>query len=299
MAILWVAVAGLAPSFATVAAADESTGKMFCKRPFTADSSLHSPASGDLYNALLWMGGVGAIHFGANPESRWSDTNGFDRGIRSGLRIDSSSGRESAAIGSDVLLGMSMGLMPLAAIGKIWSEGRCREAYDMATDAMESLALTLFLTEATKVVAGRDRPFGQECDGTPPPDANCQGTDRLESFFSGHASTAAAGAGLSCAYSIKRRTWGNGTAARLVPCVLGVSLAVAAGVLRVASDQHWGTDVLVGWAVGATVGYFDTWGPFDLLRFEVETERHTFGVRGVVLPYAADGEFGARIAITF
>jgi hypothetical protein len=199
-----------------------------------------------------------------------------------------------------VMLGVSAGALPLAAIGHALYQGECHEAYDMTTDAMESIFLTLFITEAAKNITGRERPYVQECDRSrPPSDADCNDNDRKQSFWSGHASTAAAGAGLGCAWAIKRRTWGESATARTAPCVLGVSAAVTTGVLRIVADKHWGTDVLVGLAVGGTVGYFDTWGPFDLLRFEAHSDDRAWNAQGIVLPYAAEGEFGARLRVAF
>jgi membrane-associated phospholipid phosphatase len=284
----------LLPGFAA-AAGDGS----FCKTPMTSDSYFRSDASVDLYNSLLWMGGAAALSFGVHPSSRWSDTNSFDREISDGLRADSASAREDAALASDVLLAFTAGAMPLAAIAQPLFDGDCEEAYDMATDALESVSLTLFVTEAVKVIAGRDRPFVESCDSNPPRDAECGKRDRFESFFSGHASVAGAGAGVSCAFAIRRQTWGESKTAQVVPCLLGASAAVTTGVLRIVADRHWGTDVLVGLGVGATIGYLDTWGPFDHLRFEMESDDHAWQVRGMVLPYAADGALGARVALTF
>ncbi len=196
------------------------------------------------------------------------------------------------------MLGLAAGAMPLVSIGKVLADRDCLEAYDMATDAAESMALTLFITEATKSIAGRDRPFARGCRDSPPRDALCN-SDRKQSFFSGHASLAGAGAGLSCAYAFKRKTWGDEPAARIAPCAVGAGLALATGALRIVADKHWGTDVIVGLVVGASVGYFDTWGPFDLLSFEVESHDPAHGIRGIVLPYAAGGEVGLRMALSF
>ena len=60
-----------------------------------------------------------------------------------------------------------------------------------------------------------------------------------------------------------------------------------------------GVYLVVGLLVGATVGYFDTWGPFDLLRFEAHSDELGLDVRGMVLPYADDGEYGVRMGLTF
>ena len=90
----------------------------FCSRPLSRDDLLKSPAAEDLYNGLLFMGGVGAAHFGGWQSARWTRRNGFDDGIRSGLRISSASGRKDADTASDVFLGFSVGLLPVAAIGR-------------------------------------------------------------------------------------------------------------------------------------------------------------------------------------
>jgi hypothetical protein len=295
---LSIGVAGLASAGEDGSVnSEEESG--FCSRPFTTKSAFRSKASMDLYNAALWMGGAAAAEFGTNEKTRWSSTNSFDNDIRSGFRGGSPSARNDADTASDVMLGMSIGLMPLVSIGKTLSERDCHQAYDMATDAIESITLTLFLTEATKVIAGRERPYVQECDGSPPRDARCGNPDRKQSFFSGHASLAAAGAGLTCSYAVKRKTWGESGTAQALPCVLGIGAALTTGALRLVADKHWGTDVLVGFAVGGTVGYFDTWGPFDLLRFEVESDDHAWDLRGVILPYAGDGQIGARLGFSF
>ena len=298
LVLLMVAMAGATASMADEPA-ESAARSRFCAQPFTKDTLFRSEASKDLYNAALWMGGTAAIQFGANEKSRWTSVNSFDREIRDGLRADSRSAREDAGTASDVLLALTAGLLPLASIGKTLSEHECYEAYDMATDAAEAFTLTLMLTTGTKMIAGRDRPYGQECDGSPPGDASCRDSDRKQSFFSGHASIAATGAGLSCSYAIKRKTWGDGRVARFTPCALGIGAALTTGVLRIVADDHWGSDVIVGLLVGATVGYFDTWGPFDLLRFETQSDDLGWNVRGIVLPYAAEGEYGVRMGLTF
>jgi hypothetical protein len=270
----------------------------FCKQALTSDALFRSDAGTDLYNAALWMGGAAAVEFGTTPETRWTSRNSFDNEVRSGLRAGSPSSRDDAATASDVMLGLTVGAMPLVSIGKVLSERDCLEAYDMATDMAESITLTLFLTESMKTIAGRERPYARDCGRSPPRDSKC-GDDRKQSFFSGHASLAGAGAGLSCAFAVKRKSWGDSRTAQVVPCVLGAGAAVTTGALRIVSDKHWGTDVIVGLAVGATVGYFDTWGPFDLLRFDVQSDDQAWDVRGVVLPYADDGQIGVRLGLSF
>ena len=139
----------------------------------------------------------------------------------------------------------------------------------------------------------------QTCDNDSPP-GKCNDSDRKQSFYSGHAALAATGAGLTCSYAIKRKTFGDSAASQALPCLLGSGLAITTGALRIIADKHWGTDVLVGLGIGATVGWFDTWGPFDLLRFEVDSSHAAGGkMRGIVLPYAGNGEIGARVGMRF
>lgn len=270
----------------------------YCARPFSRQTLFRSEASKDLYNGLAWLGGSIAVQLGTRPETRWTRGNSFDNGIRGGLRSGSRSGRLRASRTTDAMLGVAAGLIPLASIGKTLLERDCDEAYDMTTDWFESISLTVFLTQTIKNVAGRERPLGRECRGTKQQGKGCGGGLK-QSFFSGHASMAAAGAGLSCSYAVKRKTWGDGLVARATPCVLGVGAALATGLLRVVADKHWGTDVMVGLAVGAAVGYFDTWGPFDLLRFDVQSPDRALKVRGIVLPYADGNEVGLRMGLTF
>ena len=85
----------------------------------------------------------------------------------------------------------------------------------MFTDAIESYGLTLFITEAVKLAAGRDRPFTEKCDAFPPRDAGCGSEDRHRSFFSGHTSLAAAGAGLTCSFALRRDAWGTSRTAHV------------------------------------------------------------------------------------
>jgi membrane-associated phospholipid phosphatase len=255
-------------------------------------------AGSDLYNGVLWFGGLAAVELGTSPPStpRFRD-NSFDRSIRDSLRIESSSGRSTAATASDVLM-IPTFLSPLVVDSGLnaWARRHNRDqAFDLATDWVESISLTLLVTQATKVIAGRERPHSN-CFRLGPP---CGDEESRESFFSGHSSTAAAGAGLMCANSIKRRIWGDSLLARALPCALGAGAAIATGFLRIAADEHWGTDVFTGWVVGAAIGWFDVPGPFDLLRFDLRGEDGHVAANGRVLPYAGPGAVGAQVAVHF
>jgi membrane-associated phospholipid phosphatase len=272
-----------------------------CKRDFrNANELLQSDASFDLYNGLAYLGGASALQFGAQASRRWSRTNSFDRDIRGGMRFSGTGDREDADLASDLTLAFSIAVLPAMTMGAKFARTQdCVETWDMFTDVVESAGLAIFVTEVVKVVAGRTRPYTEGCGASPPDDASCGSSDRNESFFSGHSSLAAAGAGLTCSFAIKRDAWGSSASARAAPCALGIASALATGLLRVSADRHWGSDVLIGFGVGALVGYFDTWGPLDLLKFKTRDRAGRISSRGLVLPSLQDGRFGARMVMVF
>jgi membrane-associated phospholipid phosphatase len=74
-------------------------------------------------------------------------------------------------------------------------------------------------------------------------------SDQDLSFFSGHSSfvfAAVAATGVVATLRNYRLGW--------LAWVVGVPLAAATAVLRLAADKHWASDVLTGLAIGALVG---------------------------------------------
>ncbi len=272
-----------------------------CDRNFASRSELlKSPASMDLYHGLAYFAGSGIVRFATRPSRRWSAVNKFDDELRDQFARNGTGERERADDASDGLLAVSIGVLPAASlISKHYRERDCTETYDMATDIVESAGLTVFLTEVIKVASGRKRPISRRCGSTEPEDADCGDSDNERSFISGHASLAAAGAGLTCAFSIKREAWGPSRAAKASPCVLGVATALGTGLLRMAADRHWATDVLAGFTLGGLIGYFDTWGPLDLLKFETRDSGGEISARGMVMPASIEGKLGARVMMVF
>ena len=301
-AFLLILIVGL-PIAANASPANSDQAQSFfsCRRDYPDRAArLKSNASLNLYHGLAYFGGTAGVRFGATPTRRWSGTNGFDTGIRDGLRIGSTSGRRDAVLASDITLALTAGILPVATIASSFRRNHdCVETWEMFGETIESVGLTLFVTEIAKFASGRERSFSVECDASPPKDADCTSDDRNRSFFSGHASLAAAGAGLTCSFSFKREAWGSSTAAKASPCILGIAAAAATGLLRVSSDRHWGSDVLVGFALGGLIGFFDTLGPLDLLKFKTRDSKGHISSTGIVMPEARNGRFGARVVMVF
>lgn len=298
LAVLVLFLVGLAS--ASVAHGRDASG---CRLVSDDDGHwLTAEANLDLYNGILFAGGGGAVSLMGNPNRRWSARNAFDMDTRHAFRLAKPGSRRRADLASDVTLVASLAVLPALSIGvQQWRTGDCAESWDMATDFVESFGLVLLVSESIKLASGRERPFATQCGPDAPSDAACRGGDRFRSFISGHATLAATGAGLTCAWSVRRKVWGESFMARAAPCGAGVTLALATGSLRVAADRHWMTDVLAGFVIGSAVGYFDTWGPFDLLRFG-DAERSATGRParfGFVLPGLVEGAPGVRALFVF
>lgn len=276
----------------------EATRKRFfrCDRRHDAlrDFAL-SDASINVAHGFVWLAGGAGISLGANPARHWTRENAFDDGAQSGLRLDSDDARRDADSAGDFFAGLSVGILPVAAIAARFARTHdCIEAGEMFGEAFESVGLALFVSEAIKIASGRERPFGDRCADQPPSDANCNRSDRNLSFVSGHATLAAAGAGISCRFALEREAFGPGSGARVAPCALGILSALTAGTLRIAADRHWATDVLVGFGVGALVGSFDLPGPLEWLRVEQRDASGRLESSGMLLPFAREGRVGAQ-----
>jgi len=300
-------VACLIILFASVVLPSSATAESWLSSKLRCDTQYasaaewrQSEANADLYNGLTFLTGTALLSSLGEPTRRWSAINRLDDESRDGLRIGSPGARRKADLASDLTLITSLAVIPLASIGaKFLRTGDCIEAWDMTTDFIESFGLTLMITESLKLATGRPRPFVRDCGPGAQSDATCDGDDRFKSFISGHSSLAATGAGLTCAFSFKREAWGSSTAAKWTPCLLGTATALSTGLLRVAADRHWLTDVASGFLIGATVGYFDTWGPFDLLRYEKRDRAGRIQAQGVLLPAAVEGRAGFRFSLRY
>ena len=68
------------------------------------------------------------------------------------------------------------------------------------------------------------------------------------------ATATATSAGLVCVHHKHLPLFGGG-AADLAPCLIMIGVSAATGVLRLVYDEHWASDVIVGWADGVLSGY--------------------------------------------
>lgn len=143
-------------------------------------------------------------------------------------------------------------LLPLAVgASHAWVASRDGAASGLPVDALivaEAVVITVALTQLTKFVAGRERPFVHALPEDQKP-LTAKPTDNNVSFFSGHTSFA-----FSLAVAAGTVAELRGYSGRALVWALGIPLASAVPLLRMMADKHYLTDVLLGFAVGSAVG---------------------------------------------
>jgi hypothetical protein len=180
----------------------------------------------------------------------------FDNAVRDALVPDSRSTRDRAARLSNLpywgLLAYPL-LVDTALV--TWGiHGSGDVALEMLAIDLESYALTGGIA-LTFQKLGRVRPAEKGCRRDPNYSAKCDNPTALnQSFLSGHTAIAFTGAGLTCAHHRNLPLYGGGVP-DLGICLLSIGAASATGVLRLMSDNHYASDVLLGIGLGVASGY--------------------------------------------
>lgn len=180
----------------------------------------------------------------------------FDDGVRNALRLGSPVARYTARDGSDV--GLSLAATWPIFVDSLttawWYRGSRDVAQEIALIDLEALAVAGAFQGATNLTTSRERPYGRDCGGElPSATADCNGTSRFRSFFSGHATFSFTSAALICVHHTKLELLGAPYDA--ISCGVGYAVATTTAALRVAGDMHYATDVLTGALVGTLIGY--------------------------------------------
>jgi membrane-associated phospholipid phosphatase len=247
-------------------------------------------------------------HFFIEPPSNpdWTSPILFDADVREALRIESPSWRSAARTLSDVILVISY-TQPYVVDTLLvtwWAREAPRVAWQMFVINSQAYAFTFATNAVAKRLTSRARPWVDECDRDPT-GASCGSGERYRSFYSGHAAITATGAGLVCAHHTQLSLYGN-RALDSATCVTAVLGTAVTGAMRVASDNHWATDVIVGHLMGYVSGYLlptlmyykefrITPEPADAPHHEAPPEGPVFAV----LPAISESSIGAMMLGTF
>ena len=219
--------------------------------PPCAAADRHYELENTSWQFLLAETGVAAVSLAAlfipSPETcHWCSSNGFDDGIRDALRA---SNPRTAGHVSHVF---SFGAAPLVAVGgallpAIQDRALRRAGADLWILA-NTLAFDTGFNEVFKRSIGRQRPafhYGvqEETEASGIPSEENRSFFSLDTSFA--FSAAACGATLAYLHGYEIAPWILGG---------GATFATATGVLRIAADMHWATDVIVGAVAGTAIG---------------------------------------------
>lgn len=178
----------------------------------------------------------------------------FDDAARK-LRFDTFNGRMTARDVSDVLLSLSMTgpFLIDAMVVAWWYRGNKAVAKEIALIDLETLAVTAAVQGLSSALTGRARPYVQTCgNGLPANSLDCQTFGQDRSFFSGHTSLSFASASLVCMHHLNLDLFSGPTDE--LACISSYAAAATTGMLRIASDQHYASDVITGALVGTGIG---------------------------------------------
>ena len=181
---------------------------------------------------------------GLLPEScRWCAPPAIDADVRNALVW---SGGERTA---DTLSTVVDGVIPASAATYLLLSANA--GGDVSAGLVDALLVTeaavgaLLVNQVVKLLVGRQRPhafFGNDVGYS-------KSEDNL-SFYGGHASFAFSVVAATVTVAAMRGYPGVGIAAGV-----GFTLAAGVGYLRIAADQHYLTDILVGAALGGLMGW--------------------------------------------
>jgi hypothetical protein len=196
--------------------------------------------------------------------TRWRGGILFDDWARSVFYGSSLSAQSTASTVSDILYkgGTLAPFVVDVYLVTLSIHGNVDVAWQLLVMDLQSLSLAGLISLSAEHLVGRARPYTDQCgtdgythDGSGSLLANQCGTPNdNRSFFSGHVTSVATMAGLTCAHHQHIPLYGGGFA-DLAPCLTMMAAAAATGVLRLTYDEHWATDVVTAWGVGAVVGY--------------------------------------------
>jgi hypothetical protein len=184
-----------------------------------------------------------------------TNAGGFDEFFRDALKSPGVSAQHTAATLSNILvsIGVSYALVGDPLVNAAWLRESPDAGWQLAGLNAEALAITSGVQQLTANLVGRERPYGRTCGSVELNEKTyeCDGGGRYQSHFSGHTSLPFSIAATTCVSHIALPLSGGKA---WLTCTSGFVLAATTGILRIVSDHHYATDVLVGAAAGSAIG---------------------------------------------
>ena len=197
------------------------------------------------------------IQFRTTPreEPRWTDVPGIDYQVRKAVRLESADARNTAGNISDplTLIAQIIPVTEALAIPVFFDDWNFDVAWQMTMINAMGIGTQGLLNRIAIRTVARQRPEVGPCRTDRDYHQYC-GASNNASFFSGHAGGAFAGAGLACAHHLFMPLYGNGVADAF-GCAVPLAIATTTSTLRLMTDRHYFTDVLVGALIGLGTGF--------------------------------------------
>jgi membrane-associated phospholipid phosphatase len=233
--------------------------------------------------------GVALVQFGLPQptQPKWTGGDGFDDWARRGLRIHGEGGRKAAALTSDVLV-YTLSAFPFlnAVLVAGFEYERPDVAWRLVALDAETLLTVTFVALSLQHITLRERPFAGPCTANPTL-SDCSVGGKFMSFPSAHTTVVFAAVALECFHHGYLDTSHTGWGAAACPAT--IAAATVTGILRVASDRHWATDVIAGAVIGGTLGY-----AIPALHLAAAGESSA-----VLVPSVSPSQFGVTLAGRF
>lgn len=187
-------------------------------------------------------------------EARWSGGNAFDTPLQSALGDSSETTRRTLGdLGTITWYLVRAYPVADAIVVSLADDWNWALAWRMTALNLGAMTLQALVKMILVRTTARHRPSTDLCleDGGTPD--SCR-ADNTKSFPSGHTMSAFTGAGLACAHHgampLYRDEIADATA-----CIVSLGLATTTAVTRVTADKHYVSDVLVGTALGLSIGW--------------------------------------------
>jgi membrane-associated phospholipid phosphatase len=243
------------------------------------------------------LGALAVTFYISYPDApRWDHGVLFDDGVRNAIRARDPELRDAIRIASDITLAAS--LVQVALIDSMiipFADGSPDIAAQLSLMNAQALSLNILIATLLFKAAARARPLIADCKRKVDFDPLCN-TGSYASFPSSHTSTAFTAAGLACVHHEYLPLYG-GNPWDTGACIGSLALATATGLFRILGDRHYTTDVLVGAAIGVSLGYIYPW----LLHYQEGDPMHSLGEADnwAVMPTAPAAPYGLSVAGVF
>lgn len=233
--------------------------------PVELDDGVRWDESWERFRPWQWaaapalLGGSLALRYlGPQPSGRWSG-GGLENGVVDALAIRRDPARHRIVLATDLHLFGSLGLLLADAVLTAGvAHGRWDVALQMLMIDLQSVAVVTTVLWSAQLLADRARPYERFCDEPEYPaivrDCEDNASERGRGFIAGHTAIVTTVAGLTCTHHGHMPLFGGGLADSLT-CGVLIGAAVLNGVGRIATENHYASDVLLGFGLGGLAGW--------------------------------------------